>query len=988
MNRSQIPGDDVFFQALRRELEGEVLSDELGRGIYATDASVYQIMPLGVALPKNEADVLAALRLARQYQTAILPRGGGTSLAGQTVGKSLVLDFSKYMNQVLEFNPHERWVRVQPGMVCDELNAFLAPHGLHFAPDPATSSRANVGGMIGNNSSGTKSIIYGKTIDHVLALKVALADGTILELRETSPESYARIAEKPDREGEIYRGFRDIIFANSEAISERFPKVMRRVGGYNLDEFIDTSHWNLARLVCGSEGTLAVILEATLRLELLPAHRAVCVAHFADLLEAIHAVAPMLDFQPAAVEILDRIVLDLSRQNLTTQRHCAFLQGHPAAIQIVEFYGDSAEEVVRRAQAMAEHLRQLGMGYAYPVFCGDQSYQDVWIVRKKGLGLMLGMKGDRKPLPFIEDAAIPIVSLPEYIDRVLGICRRHDTEVAMYAHASVGVIHVRPILDLRRRLDIERFQAIAEETFELVLEYGGAWSGEHGDGLVRSPFNERFFGPQVYAALKAVKKLFDPEWRMNPGKIVEAPPMVENLRYGVDYRDQILATFFHYRDDGGFAQAVHMCTGVGECRKLSGGVMCPSFRATRDEAHSTRGRANALRLAMSGQLGGEGLDGQPLFEVLDLCLSCKACKSECPSNVDMARLKSEVWQMRYDRHGPAPRDRLIRDSARAAAIFSGPLAPLINRIQRSGFFREALEKTVGFSATRILPEYARQPFHRWYQRHYSSNGGGKKVALFADTYLNYHEPGIGISATKLLQSLGYEVALAHVGCCQRAKISHGFLRQAKKDGELTARKLLPFLQAGLTVLVCEPSCASALCDDLPDLLDDQELGRALSAGVRPIEVFLAQELAAGRLTAPNAEAAAPATPLWVHGHCHQKALFGTAPMLTLLGVLGGYQVREIASGCCGMAGSFGYEKEHYALSAKIGEEGLFPTLRDSVPADAPVVACGFSCRHQIAHFTGKKAVHWVEAIADERSYKEKVSPNLGETTSLKPSANR
>jgi FAD/FMN-containing dehydrogenase len=475
------------------------------------------------------------------------------------------------MNRVLELDPESRRVRVQPGMVRDQLNAFLQPHGLHFAPDPATSSRANVGGMVGNNSSGTKSILYGKTVDHILAATVILADGTRLRLEDLSPEDYTRKCEQEDREGEIYRRFREIILENRKDIKARFPKVMRRVGGYNLDEFAYTDNWNLAKLICGSEGTLACIVELELNLEPLPAFQAVAAVHFSEVAEAIRAVGPILAFQPAAVEILDHTVLRLARQNLLTRRHCHFLEGDPAAILVVEFYGDSQEELLERATRMAKDLRTKQMGYAYPAFAGHESgYDDVWIIRKKGLGLMLGLKGEKKPLAFIEDAGIPVEVLPEYIGEVLQVCRKHGTQAAMYAHASVGVIHVRPILDLRQEEDIRRFKAIAEDTFLLVQKYGGSWSGEHGDGLVRSPFNERYFGEKLYAAFREVKSLFDPEGRMNPGKIVDAPGMDENLRYGSHYHDKEFPTWFHYREEESFGQAVHMCTGVEHVPQLSG----------------------------------------------------------------------------------------------------------------------------------------------------------------------------------------------------------------------------------------------------------------------------------------------------------------------------------------------------------------------------------------------------------------------------------
>ncbi len=943
---------------LKNIVRGDVLLDDYSLGMYATDASIYQILPRVVVIPKDAADVKKAVEFARKHQMKLLPRGGGTSLAGQTVGDAMVLDFSKYMNQILEINAQEKWVKVQPGMVRDELNEVLQAYGLHFAPDPATSSRANVGGMVGNNSSGTKSILYGKTVDHVLAAQVLLADGTELSLHELSPEAYEQKAQQPDREGQIYHTFRETIQSHADEIKARFPKVMRRVGGYNFDEFVDAHHWNLAKLITGSEGTLAVTLELTLRLEPLPRHKSVAVVHFADLSEAIQAVQPMLPYQPSAIEILDQTVLRLSRENLTTQQHCHFIDGDPAAILIVEFYGDTTQEVMQRPAAMIEVLQQRGIGYAYPLFPEGKAYDDVWIVRKKGLGLMLGLKGEKKPLPFIEDAGIPVNVLPEYIDKVLKICEKHHTKVSMYAHASVGVIHVRPILDLRQAQDIENLKNIANETFELVMSYGGSWSGEHGDGLVRSAFNERFFGARLYEAFRKTKQLFDPDNLMNPGKIVDAQTIEHNLRYGTSYQDQPVKTEYQYRAENSFGESVHMCTGVGECRKMLGGTMCPSFKATRDEEHSTRGRANALRLAMSGQLDEGGLSSKRLHQVMDLCLSCKACKSECPSNVDMAKMKSDVAQIYYDQHGLTLRDRLIRDSAKAAALFSGKLAGWVNALQQSGIFRSAMEKLAGFDKRRVLPQYAKEPFYRWFEKNQDQQPrSAKKVVLFADTYLNFHEPEIGISALELLNACGYEVLLANVGCCQRPKISHGFLREAKKAGAATLAGLKQYLDQGLTIVVCEPSCASALNDDLPDLIEDKALADQLKKQVMMIDVFLARESAAGRL---DVDFETTADDMLIHGHCHQKALYSTKAMKSVCEATG-QKVGEIPSGCCGMAGSFGYEQEHYDISAKIGESILFPAVR-SMKEGTTLIANGFSCRHQIEHFTGVKARHWVEVI--------------------------
>ncbi len=946
------------FDALKNKIKGDILLDDYSLGIYSTDASIYQIKPLAIILPKNADDVKASMAFAFENNISILPRGAGTSLAGQTVGESLILDFSKYMNSILEINAGEKWVRVEPGMVLDDLNSVLKSYGLQFAPDPATSSRANVGGMVGNNSSGTKSILYGKTVDHILETSILLADGTEMHLENLGPQAYQDKALQPDREGEIYRSFKKIIDQNKQEIKDRFPKVMRRVGGYNLDEFVLTDQWNLSKLVCGSEGTLAATLELKLNLLDLPKFKSVCVVHFTAVLEAISAVQSILTFNPSAVEILDRTVLDLSRENLTTKHHCHFLEGNPEAILIVEFYGDTFEDVMERPKQMISQLKANKFGYAYPLFPDGESYEDVWVIRKKGLGLMLGLKGNKKPLAFIEDAGIPSEHLPEYIESVLKICEKYQTKAAMYAHASVGVIHVRPILDLRLAEDIERLKHIAEDTFNLVMKYGGSWSGEHGDGLVRSAFNKRFFGDTLYSTFQAVKELFDPKNLMNPGKITAAQTIEHNLRYGTTYKDGEIVTEFKYKEEEGFAASVHMCTGVGECRKVLGGTMCPSFKATRDEEHSTRGRANALRMAMSNQFGTEGLSSQRLHDVMDLCLSCKACKSECPSNVDMSKMKGDTLQMYYDEHGISFRDKLIRDSSKAAAQISGWKAGIVNTIQKTVLFKSILEQTAKFDKRRTLPSFAGEPFYKWFRKNAGkTNQGDKKVVLFADTYLNYHEPNIGISAMKLLNSCGYEVILANVGCCQRPKISHGFLREAKKEGAKTMEGLRKFLDQGLKVVVCEPSCASALNDDLPDMIADQALSEQLKKGVMMIDVFLANEFQNGRL-AVQFESISEA--IAIHGHCHQKALYGTNSMKSLLKD-SGKVVTEIPSGCCGMAGSFGYEKEHYELSKKIGAEILFPAV-EKLQKDCDIVACGFSCRHQIEHFTGARAKHFVEII--------------------------
>lgn len=945
---------------LRKSIKGDVTFDPYTLGIYATDASIFQILPIGITLPRDANDVISIVKIASGYGVSLLPRGGGTSLGGQTAGSSLIIDFSKYMNNILEMNVRERWVRVQPGVVLDELNAALAPYHLHFAPDPATSNRATIGGMIGNNSAGTKSIIYGLTRNHVLEMKALLSDGTILNCKEFSVNGFdqGKISFN-GREGEIIDGFHKIIRDNQDEILKQYPKIMRRVQGYNLDVFVNEDTWNLSNLITGSEGTLGIVLEAKLNLEPLPKFKILCTVHFDELLLAIRAVSSILKHQPSAVEIMDEEVVIMARKNLSIAPLCGFIKGDPKGILIVEFFGNTEEEVKNKARTLAEDLQKQKLGYHWPVISEPARQAEVWAVRKNGLGLMLGIKGDRKPVPFIEDAAVPIAVLPEYVDQILKFCKEREIPVYMYAHASVGELHIRPVLNLKDQQDIDHMKDIAGFAHSLVKKYGGSISGEHGDGRIRSPFLEMYFGPRIYNALREVKKLFDPAGMMNPGVIIDPDPMDHNLRYGTVYKTPGIPTEFHYREDIDFARAVEMCTGVGACRQNLTGTMCPSYRATRDEEHSTRGRANALRLAMTGQLGIEGLTSKRLYEIMDLCLSCKGCKSECPSNVDLARLKSEFLQKYIDGHGASIREKFIARSTIMASRMSGWKAPVVNMIQMSFLFRKILEWLIGVDRRRILPDYARHPFRKWFSQRPSTNGQfSKKVVLFDDTYMNFHEPDVGISAVELMESCGYEVILANAGCCQRPRISHGFLRKARTEGEKTLRNLQKYIDQGHKIVVCEPGCASALTDDLPDLIDDVELGRSIKENVMMIDAFMAREISNGNCTS---DFTSSFENVLIHGHCHQKSLYGTDSMKDLLIRVPGLSVEIIDSGCCGMAGSFGYEKEHYDMSIQIGNDRLFPAIRDRKNGTA-VVACGFSCRHQIADGTGVKAVHFVETL--------------------------
>ncbi len=1000
MNRSATD-QDALLTALRARVRGDVFADLTRRGMYATDASHYQMMPRVVVVPADEDDVVATMAVAREQGVPITGRGGGTSLAGQTFGTGIVLDFSKHLHALLEVNEAEGWARVQPGIVRDQLNKQLKPTGLHFGPDPATSSRATLGGMINNNSSGTRSIVFGKTIDNVLALKVLLADGTIAWLDPRPPEGWRAQAERDDTLGHIYRGVGKLIVANHDEIDRRFPKVMRRVGGYNLDYLPtngqatdappdDATPWNLAHLICGSEGTLALVLEAKVKLVPLPAATALCIVHFHDLIESLRHVPAMLEHGPSAVELLDRIILREARINPAARQYADFIDGDPEAVQIVEFFapGSSASgssapgsfatqaeaqaAANDRAERFASDMEAKGVGYSRVLRTEPANIPGgipgVWELRRLGVGLQSNVKGATKPLDFVDDACVPVEKLAEYIEKLRDICTKHGVAMPICAHASVGVLHPKPALDLHKEEDRAKMKAIAWEAFELVKSYGGAWSGEHGDGLVRGEFVRAFFGDPLYDAFRQLKQLFDPQNLLNPGKILDTPGMLEHLRHdppetpGYEQRIAEVKSNYHYRDQGGFALAVEQCNGVGACRKIDVGVMCPSYMATRDEDATTRGRANALRLAMSGQLGDDGLTGDGVADALELCLACKACKVECPNAVDMAKLKSDVLQMRHDRCGLPLGARLMGESPLAARRIAGPLAPIVNAVQTLRPYKWVMQRVTGVDRRRPYPRYARKPLSKQLRNRSrpqmeTSGGGAGTVVLFNDTYMNYHEPQLGLRAVELLEGCGYEVILAEAGCCQRPRLSKGMVRDAKRDGLDTLRHLATFAERGLPILFCEPSCASAIMDDLPDLIDDPALGEKVKQSCYLLDTFLAQQLETGAI---DVAFEATTDEVLIHGHCHQKSLTGTAGMHALLKRVEGLQVSEVDAGCCGMAGSFGYE--HYDVSMAIGNQRLFPAAKEAQQRNAAVCANGFSCRHQLADGCGVAGKHMVELL--------------------------
>ena len=906
-------------RALAGSLEGEVRFDALSRALYSTDASVYQIQPVGVVVPKSREDLVRVVKACRQHRCSITMRGGGTSQAGQAIGEGLVVDTSKYFNRLVEVNAAERWARVEPGIVLDDLNAALVRHGLRFAPDISTASRATVGGMLSNNSAGARSVIYGKTIDHVLEVQVLLADGTFAWFRPVAGDELDGLCRETSLEGSCYREIRQLARACAGEVELRFPKILRRVGGYNLDEFVDAEQpFNLTKLIVGSEGTLGIVVEARINLVPLPKAKAVLVVQFEDLLESLEATPVILRHQPSAVEVMDAFILDHTRQSPDLHRHRqTFVEGEPAALLCVEFYGERAEDLPPRIEALERDLVARYRRIRFHRALEPVAQQAVWQVREAALGLAMATTGDAKAVSFVEDTAVAPEKLRDYIRDFIALVRRHGTEAGVYAHASVGCLHVRPVVNMKTEAGVRQFEAIASDVADLVLQYGGALSGEHGDGLVRSPFMERMFGPVLYEAFRRVKKTFDPDGLFNPGKIVDAPPITANLRYGAGYRAPHVPTHFDYAEHGGLAGAVEMCSGLGACRKGQSGTMCPSYMATREETHSTRGRANALRLALSGKLGGAGLSDDAVRDVFDLCLECRACKSECPVGVDVARMKSEFLAAYWRRRGTSAQARVLGHVDQLAR-WGSRLAPVSNALARSGLVRRLNERMLGLDRRRTPPGWVRPTFREQVVRRDPQSVDA--VALFVDTFTNHQHPSVGLAGLEVIERLGYGVTLAPNLCCGRPLISQGLLDEAQRRARENAERLLTLAESGRTIVFFEPSCLSAVREDAPDLLGGEARRKALAVAARAqlFEEWLESEYRSGRVTA--AFRAGPAT-VALHGHCHQKAMGALSPAKALLSRIPGATVVDLDAGCCGMAGSFGYSRSISTSRARSASAG-------------------------------------------------------------------
>ncbi len=948
-------GDSALAARLARELDGEVLFDAFSRGRYSTDASIYQIEPIGVVVPKTADDIVAAIGIAADEGIPVLPRGGGTSQIGQTVGCALVVDTTKYLQRVLSLDGDARRVVVEPGLVLDDLNRYLKPHGLFYPVDVSTGSRATLGGMAGNNSCGARSIRYGNMVHNVHAIDAILADG-----------SRAHFADYPHTSGdgrgaELARRLLALGARERDEIERRFPKLLRRVGGYNLDEVARGDESNLARLLVGSEGTLAFFTELHLDLQPIPPHKVLGVCHFPTFYQAMDSAQHIVKLDPSAVELVDRTMIELSRDiplfRATVER---FVRGEPDALLLVEFAGEDADENLRRLRQLIELMGDLGFPDAVVEVTEPAFQSAVWEVRKSGLNIMMSMKGDGKPVSFIEDCAVRLEDLAEYTRRLTEIFAKYGTSGTWYAHASVGCLHVRPILNMKDESGAKKMRAIVEETLEIVEEYRGSHSGEHGDGLARSEFHERMFGARLARAFEEVKDSFDPDRLFNPGKIVRAPKMDDRslFRFKPGYAIAPLETTLDWTDRGGFAGAVEMCNNNGACRKSAGGVMCPSYRATRDERHLTRGRANTLRLALSGQLGADALLSDDMFATLDLCVSCKGCKRECPTGVDMAKMKIEFLYQYRKRHGLSVRDRLIAYLPRYAPL-AARFGWLLNLRDSVPGLAWASEKVFGFSARRSLPRWRPDWFDERREADSSDAAQNGEVVLLVDPFNRYFEPDNLRAAKTVLETGGYRVVLprpadgGHPLNDGRTFLAVGLVDDARAEARRLIDAVKPYVERGIAVVGLEPSCLLTLRDELTSMLPGDETDM-LAGSALLFEEFVAREHQAGRLRL-DLEPLTQRRAL-VHGHCHQKAFATLGALEQSLALIPELEVEVIESSCCGMAGAFGYEAGHYDVSMKMAEADLLPAVR-AADEDTLLVANGTSCRHQIYDGATREALH-------------------------------
>ena len=966
-------------KSFARQLNGDLYTDLKTRLLYATDASAYREIPLAVVRPKDKTDLIKLVKFANQHKTSIIPRTAGTSLAGQVVGNGIVVDISKYFTQIIELNTEERWVRVQPGVILDELNIFLKPYGLFFGPETSTSNRCMIGGMVGNNACGSHSIIYGTTRHHTLSTKVILSDGNEVEFKPLNKPEFKEKLKGESLENKIYQHIYNQLSKPEvqEEIRKEYPdaSIYRRNTGYAVDVLLESeifsnseTPFNFSSLICGSEGTLGFITEIKLNLVDIPSKETGLVAaHFKTKEEAFKANLVALKHHPGAVEMMDKTILNLTKNNHEQQKNRFFVQGEPDAILIIEFARHTPEEVEENCYKLIKSLKEAGLGYHYPIITNKDT-QKVWALRKAGLGVLSNMEGDARPVSVIEDTAVNVEVLPDYMADFQKILDKYNLECVYYAHIGSGELHLRPVLNLKDAKDVEMFRTIGMEIAHLVKKYKGSLSGEHGDGRVRGEFIPIIIGEKNYALLQELKSVWDPNHIFNPGKIVNVPSMISDLRYQPGRKEPDIDTIFDFSDVGGIVRAAEKCNGSGDCRKtaLTGGTMCPSYMATRNETDVTRARANILREFLTHSPKKNPFDHPEIKEVMDLCLSCKACKSECPSNVDVAKLKAEFLQHYYDAHGIPLRSRLIAyitEINKLASIWPG----LYNFFMGNRILLSILLRMIGFAPRRSMPLLTNQTLKKWMKSYVKSlkpdAGYKRKVFLFNDEFTNYNDTNIGIKTVQLFNRLGYEVVIPKHIDSGRTYLSKGLLRKAKKIAIQNVNYLKGIINQETPLVGIEPSAILTFRDEYPDLVGSKlkETAIKLSKNALMVDEFLKQEIDKGNIT--KEQFTHEKKHIKLHGHCQQKAVASTAATLFLLSFPENYTAEEIPSGCCGMAGSFGFEKEHYEVSMKIGEMVLFPAVR-SAGKETLIAAPGTSCRHQIKDGTGRKALHPLEILYD------------------------
>lgn len=970
----------VPLEELRPRLSGQLATGLTMRRLYATDASEYQEMPLGVAFPKTEQDVREIVLFAARHRIGIIPRTAGTSLAGQVVSNGLVVDLSPHFNKIVGIDRERRRARVQPGVVRNELNIELAKHGLVFGPETSTANRAMIGGMVGNNSCGSNSIVYGSTRDHLVSVRGFFSDGTEATLGALGPEAFAEKCAASGAEGRVYRAARELLgdAGNRRLIADNFPRasIPRRNTGYALDLLMDASpldpaspnDFNFCRLIAGSEGTLFFGVEFELDCDPLPPPRAALVCgHFATVDEALRANLIAIGHAPSACELIDRHILDCTKANLAQQRNRSFVVGDPGAVLVVELRRDSEAALEEAVTSLQARWKESGHGYASPVLRGEESAK-VWELRRAGQGLMSNVPGDAKPREVVEDTAVDVRDLPDYIGEFHAILRdKYGINCVYYAHAGSGELHTRPLFDLKTEAGRKMFRDVATDIAHLVKKYRGSLSGEHGDGRLRGEFIPLMVGAECYAMMKAVKAAFDPENIFNPGKIVDTPPMDTHLRHEPGEPTPDYPTVFDFGDVGGVVRAAEKCNGSGDCRKshLAGGTMCPSYMATREEKHTTRARANILRHILNHPADArKPFDSAEIKEVMDLCLSCKACKSECPSTVDIAKLKAEFLQQYHDAHGVPFRSRLVAGFSDGARL--GSVAPrLYNLLFQFPPVRRAFNRLVGFHPDRTLPVLNRMTLRRWLRGRRPSVAAPHRgrVHLFCDEFTDYNDLDAGIAAVELLEGLGYEVILPRHVESGRASISKGLIRRARKFAEDNVRLLSGVVTEDAPLVGIEPSAILGFRDEYPALVESGLRGaaRTLAPHCLMLDEFIAREADRGNIAADSFTDEARTVHL--HGHCHQKALSFVETTVRMLSLPRNYEVKTIPSGCCGMAGSFGYEAEHYGVSMNVGELVLFPAVRQAKVTDI-IAAPGTSCRHQIHDGTRRRALHPAQILRE------------------------